>query len=221
MPGYKKAPGLRQNHMYRPFALALLIVAASRAAPTAGFDSTSLSKPLLNPEKAKPAPIEEKSMGMAYGLAVGGTVAPFALLGLMLSHGNPTISGFVPIWAGSVIGPSLGEFYAGSHARGWGATGVRTLGSTIVLVTFARGVGSALSCIDNTADYQCKGPGATGFWVGGAIYAAGTLYSLVDTKFAVERYRQRHARIEIGWTPTLVPQRKAGLVPGVMAWAAF
>lgn len=162
-----------------------------------------------------------KSEGMAIALSVLGTAIP-VLVGNRMSGGGD-LAGSLMV-GGMVLGPSLGQFYAGSLGRGMLGTGIRTVGAVMVLQ-------GTVYILDNLFCEEGEGNGcnesevdaATPLLIfGTATYLGGAIYSLLDAAWAVKRYNSRlDDKRGFGWSPTLAPAPLGGLKPGVLAWMRF
>jgi hypothetical protein len=121
-----------------------------------------------------------KSMVFAYGLPIVATALPVAG-GMALLYGDRGITGLALLAGGIVYGPSTGQYYA--ESSGTAMTGVmwRAAGAAAV----AYGVSINLGCPDLRRS-SCT-PGNRIMAVGVTVVAVSTLYSLIDTKFAVDR----------------------------------
>lgn len=128
---------------------------------------------------------------------------------------------------GLFLGPSAGQFYAGSYAKGAAATGFRLaaipagfLGG--FMVTYLSG---SSDDGDGFSGLQAMAAFATGALVaGGAVLAVGTVYSLVDTKFAVDRANERarkKSESRTSLSPVLYPARAGRVIPGLAFTTSF
>ncbi len=182
--------------------LALLVSVAS---PT--HAESSVSNITLKPSRPP-------SEAMAYGLAVGGTL--IATLGgawLISMDQNPL--GGILFLSGITVGPSLGQFYAGSVGQGILGTVGRTLGGIIAIVGLAEGLDDL--CCDENND----GDNGEGLMLAGSlIFLAGNVYSLVDTHFAINRSLDFHKN-QIGLSPTFRFKGDRPPLIGAQAWARF
>ena len=163
-----------------------------------------------------------KSELVAYGWALGGTLIPF-VSGLIIvqpnkgSGANTTAN--ILLGTGLILGPSLGQYYAGSYWRGSFGIVPRVAGSFI----FSFGL-----LVDGLSDdkgavgaVRSGAPGGDLILLGGSLMIAGTVYSLIDTHFAVKRANEKVKAQHFGFSPELFPSSNGGLKPGVMAWARF
>ena len=170
-----------------------------------------------------------KSEAVAYGLALGSTVIPVLVGGAMIGvspDGSAVTSigkGFLitGLTLGLTLGPSLGEFYAGSYKQGILGTSGRILG--IGLVYF----GALLSF--NNRDYNGQrdmggGPGDAVAIFGAALATCSTIYSLIDTHFAVKRAKEKTRAAHVTHFdifPTLAHDADGSERMGMMARLSF
>jgi hypothetical protein len=196
---------------------ALLLVPMSRAEETSGTGGSGLEEAVAaaSPPESRPA----KSMAKAYAWAVGSTVVPIAIAYPMLNKENPTdredLIGWPLMISGIFIGPSMGQFYAGSYLNGTGGIVVRAASVIGLVMAF-----SDCPLFDN-GDESC---GETGERVAAGIYTAGVLYSLVETYFAVNRANERARKAALSNTslsPILYPTPDGRLIPGLAMSASF
>jgi hypothetical protein len=176
------------------FVLAILLLV-----PVARADDSTLVPAAIPPAK---------NAAMAYTLAFGATVLPIAASILIFESEGPVGSSMTigALW----LGPSAGQFYARSPVTGFLGTGLRVGGSLIV----ASSIGAM---IGDNAD-------ASSFLVGFSIFTAGTLYSLVDTYFAVNRANERARKAALSnasLSPMLYPARDGRLIPGLATRVSF
>lgn len=162
-----------------------------------------------------------KSGRVALGLSVLGAAVP-VLLGIRMSgHGN--LAGGLVV-GGLLVGPSSGQFYAGSPGAGILGTAIRTGGYAMFVLGFVYAVDN-LFC-SATDDHNCdsgKDAAAAPLLIlGTATYLGGAIFSMLDAGWAVERYNARVDKKRIfGWSPTVAPGPQGGLKPGAMAWMRF
>lgn len=162
-----------------------------------------------------------KSAGLSIALSVLGSAVP-VLTGLQMSKSGNTANFMV--MGGMLVGPSLGQFYAGSLGRGMLGTGIRTGGAFMALTGIVYLLND-FSCdvADGNVCDEDKDAAATPLLIlGTATYLGGAIYSLLDAGWAVERYNARlDSKRGFGWSPTLAPASQGGLKPGVLAWMRF
>lgn len=153
----------------------------------------SLAAHAATGEDSPASPPPEKSELIAYGLAVAGTLAPIAV-GAVLAENNNFWAGTGIITGGVFIGPSLGQFYAGSWGQGAIGAIARSVGGALIFV----GLVQAFDCeYGGSAGENCSSDGSTAGISGLILFGGGGLYSLIDTHFAVQRYNERE-RAESG-----------------------
>jgi hypothetical protein len=123
------------------------------------------------------------------------------------------------ILSGIFVGPSVGQFYSGSVGAGLGATGLRVAGAGLMVAGLIR----ALSACNLDDDGQCNA-GEGEAWAGLFLFGGGVLYSLIDTKFAVDRANEKARKasgIRTSFAPALFPTREGGIAPGLAFSASF
>ena len=113
---------------------------SSRAAsrPAAISASTRPARYVAVPARAKPADstgAAPKSPSTAFALSFTSTAAPI-LAGALLANSG-TDAGWVMIFAGGIIGPSVGHFYAGEAGRGLATAALRAGGTAVGLYAIA------------------------------------------------------------------------------------
>ena len=184
------------------------------------YATASIPDSLALPPSSHTSP---KSPLIAYGLALGGTFIPVAIgTGLLfkraadkknddqLAVSDSPYDKSMPaivILTGWIIGPSLGQFYAGSP--GQGSLGILIRGIPTVLV--------AASLANNDDDLQ---NGLIEITLASACVIGGSIYSFIDTKFAVRRYNKSQEQ-HWGFAPEFFPSSNGGLTPGMLAWTRF
>ena len=161
-----------------------------------------------------PPPV--KSEIIAYGFAAAGTILP-SLAGAPLAanwnNGNHEEIGTALILTGFTIGPSLGQFYAESFWQGSLALLGRGIGAGLIAYGFSKSLDEAPGNGPSAADL-------TGT-IGLILEGSGTIYSLIDTHFAVKRANDKIQAQHFGFSPELFPSSNGGLKPGVVAWVKF
>lgn len=176
------------------------------------------------------APRKPRDRETAYWLSYGTTVASTALVGTAFllaetyrpsEHGrlaNDVATGLVIgglVGAvGTLVGPSLGEWYAGGPALTTGLK-VRGLGIGVGLLAIPAYLATGSSC--NQWGTSCLGgsprdpAGAIVLVsIGAAVYAGGMIYDVIDAAPTADRYNAHHV--------TLAPAAIAtagGLIPSV------
>jgi hypothetical protein len=162
-----------------------------------------------------------KSVGVAYASALAGTVLPIAVGTLLMEEGgaNNYAAGWL-VAGGILLGPSTGQFYAQSLGHGLLASLVRTAGAGMLFVGILQGLDFE-SDEEGEPDDDNQGAGLR--ILGTATFLGGVAFSLIDTYFAVERYRkkQRVPGYSLEIAPTLSPAAGGGLHPGAMALIRF
>jgi TM2 domain-containing membrane protein YozV len=158
-----------------------------------------------------------KSYGAAYLWMFGATILP--IVGGSMLAASPGSEGLAAalILSGIFVGPSAGQFYAGSVGAGLVATGLRVAGGGLMLV----GLIQAIGC--SWGDGPCNAGEAEAL-VGLLVFGGGTLYSLIDTKFAVDRANEKARKtsgIKASFAPALYPTREGRLIPGLAMSASF
>lgn len=186
---------------------ALLFTALCSAQNSPGIDSAYKASPSHH------AGQETK----AFGLAVVSTLVPVALgYGVAAASPDQVALPMILVAGGALIGPSVGEFYLGSRLGGTGGILIRGVGGIMVV----NGVMEGLN--DIFCSESCDGNDGSGlFTIGVVVYAAGTLWSLVDTHLAADRLRQGAAALPFTLAPTLTRNREGGWIPGAMASLKF
>jgi hypothetical protein len=171
---------------------------------------------------------EETRMAYANTWSIGGTVLPVAAAWYLLSDADDGRYA-VPLGtfavAGLLVGPSMGQMYAGSYGRGTVGILIRGLGGAFGAAGMAQAVSNVFCMGDGAGSgSSCQHEQDSGMqlmWVGVAIYTGGALFSLLDTPRAVIRQTDRLRRERYGFTPTVAPDPYGGLTPGALAWARF
>jgi hypothetical protein len=179
--------------------------------------------PLPAVARAQPgatAPVDQeddKSPSAALALSLAGTAGGY---GALIAAGNTGSDGLaIAGLAGIVVGPSLGQIYAGEGGRAaWhsllrvGAGGVMVYGAMLTMV----------DCWDEEDSGGCDGSAGPILMIGGAVVGIGsTIYSIVDSERAAERHNAevRHRRLVLVPAPLVGPERSTGY--GVQLGASF
>jgi hypothetical protein len=190
---------------------ALLLPSFSRAQATGAL----FSAPAVEDEE------ESSGRGGALSplvLALAATAGPIAA-GAALSPYNEGISGLL-IFSGMFIGPSVGQFYAGSIGHGWAGIGIRGAGAAIGAVGFVMALSDAFCGLDNG---ECSDKhGATPailFFGGGLTYVGGVLFSLIDSPLRLAENEGPERKF--GFAPALLPDSRGGWAKGASAWMRF
>lgn len=214
----------------RPTALNIILALA-----TAGFSQTHSERPLpvaleaaspiayeAAPSVTPPAKSFARQEGTAYLMAAGSTLIPVGLAFASANAvDNPAFSlslGF----GGALIGPSMGQFYAGSALGGAGGILIRSLGGLLVLNGGLEAYDDVMCDMDfGGGDGDCDGENGRGTMVlGTAIYAAGTVISLLDTHWAYQRKR-RAGQAALQWSPILALDRSGKVQSGAAVQMRF
>lgn len=173
-----------------------------------------------------PEEVPDKSLLVAYGLAVGGTVLPIMVGAAMADNGSDNafsgIGGALVV-GGYLVGPSLGQFYASSVGHGIAASLVRAAGAGLAIVGVVSSILPNQCSINEDGSRDCDEPEDHDnlIYAGTALYLGGMAYSLYDTFDATHNFRRREARRRLGWAPTLRLDKEGGIRPGAMAFARF
>jgi hypothetical protein len=162
----------------------------------------------------------QKSPATALGVSLLGTAAPIVMASALnkasTSTRNNGLIGSL-VLGGLFIGPSTGQFYAGSAATGFAGIGIRGVGGLIAAVGLANAAGQVF-CSENCGD----GDDGAGFMLAGFLtYIGGAIYSFYDASAAAGRYNARLQDPDFGIIPTLAPDPAGGYRPGALAWMRF
>lgn len=186
----------------------------SEAAPGGTLENPSMSD-------------RQGKMLTAYALGIGGTVLPITAA-IMLSNlpngnGNDALIGSL-VLSGLMVGPSVGQFYAGSVGQGFAGLGIRAVGGLITIAGLATIIGDAFCGFDDSEGEESRcdeqSDGGPLLILGLATYVGGVVYSLVDTRFSVDRHFRRR-QDSFGVAPVLVPQGEGSIKAGATAWMRF
>lgn len=161
----------------------------------------------------RPDEVSVKSGATATGLAIGGTVAGFAL---MAAGGNAESEELSWLGLGvAVVGPAAGHFYAGEPGHG-------VLTSTLRAASIASfAVGFDMSfCLFDCSDVSVaqRRTGDLLVFAGLGMYAATTIYDLVDAHQAAGRANRRRAATA---APALLRTPDGGQAPGLVLAGSF
>ena len=146
----------------------------------------------------------------------------------MVADRHWTPAGAFLFTAGATIGPSAGQFYAGSGGAALGSAGLRILGGGLFIY------GTAIQCLgcravdaitsqDHTQpdeNYKDK-EGALLVPLGLAIYGLGALVSVIDTHFAVRRNHEEVTGRRAELAPLLLPSSDGRLASGALVRLRF
>lgn len=174
--------------------------------------TTLSANPDPKPVLADPAGREAN----AYTLALATTAVPVALGIILGRSSNQVIAPVILVTGGALIGPSVGQFYLGSHGGG-------ALGMTVRLGGGGIALAGAMEGLDDIfCDEDCDGNNGAGLMtLGLVVYGAGALWSLVDTHMTADRLRQRAAGLPVTFAPTLARGESGEWLPGAMASLKF
>ena len=198
-----------------PSVSRILLSSVLVSASVAWADSAAGTTPLPDPVVTSPAPeLREKNTGVALLWAIGATALPIIASSALLEDGDAHLA---VTTAALLVGPSAGQFYAGSHANGFKGMGLRAAAVPVGLL-----VGAAMA---SGADEEGFGEIAAflgGFALGSGItWVVGTGYSLIDAHRAVNRH---NARVRVSLVPAIVPvghAQRRSYAPGMMLTARF
>jgi len=181
--------------------IAAVVVATALAAPL-----TAAAQPgLADPRPPAVDDSDDKSPGLALSLSLLGTAASYATL---IAAGDSDSEG---LWllglTGIVVGPSLGQFYAGETSRGLTHSLFR-VGAAAVIVA-----GLVLTLDDCWGEEgDCDGSAGPAIAIGGMVLGGvSTVYSIVDSPAAAVRHNEaRRRRFVLTPTPLQGPDRSVG-----------
>jgi hypothetical protein len=161
------------------------------------------------------------SMATAYNWTAAGTLgtvlAGTGLAALSDGSGGAANLGVGLILVGLGVGPSAGQFYAGSYYHGIAATTLRGLGAVLVVAGAAESAPGG--CSERSSEgTPCRDRGIPIALAGSLAYFGGVAYSLVDTHNAV---RRRNSASRLSLAPSLGTARQGGLQPGLHAQVRF
>jgi hypothetical protein len=211
LDGWPSHAGGNNVHLENPQALVVL------SGATPAWSQDLLDDPLVTqPQHDGSVPADEayhppKSHAMAYGLMLAGTVVPVAAA-FALPSGEAALT---LAFGGLLIGPSAGQFYAGSGGRGLAGVGIRALGLPVGLI-----VGGIMANGASDEPFAELVNFLGGMMLGaGVMWVIGTTYSVIDTPRAVNRANERARRAFLSnasLSPVLYPARDEH---NVMRWA--
>ncbi len=204
------------------------VIAAALLASATAAAQPALTAPQPYYPSAPPAPVAEtKSESTATLLAIGTTVGGIALMSTGANHesGGVVLAGA----ALTLIGPSVGHFYAGETGHGIKMSLLRT-GAALVL-----GAGLIASFTSASCDVAADPNGNTGscgptkddretgrrmMWLGGATLAVATVYDLWDAHNAAHRANVREAR-RYTIAPSIMTGASGARAPGLVLGGQF
>ena len=198
-------------------ALAGIAAAAPMSQPP---DATADSLPRLRepivPEHS------EKSRAVAFGWSLLGTAVP-VIAGEYLSGKVDRKVATGLTLSGMLVGPSLGQFYAGSVPHGLLGMGIRGAGGFMGTYGLILTYGNLFCGIGDGSDNDCDdGTGPTLAFIGLFTYLTGALYSLYDGGAAVGRYNEGiPAPQTFGFAPMAAPGSDGAMRTGAVAWMRF
>ena len=167
---------------------------------------------------------EYKSRGIAFLFSVVGIAAPVSLA----AHISSSTHGGSEAWVGGLaaggmlLGPSLGQVYAGAHKEAWIGAGVRTGGAFAALLGLRMVLHDAFCSTEDGEDCDDNALGLPLYAAGVVSYVGGTIYSFVNADRSVDRYNESQSRLGIiEWSPTLAPDTQGGIRTGAIAWTRF
>ncbi len=152
----------------------LLVMAPSLAGQSATGDPAAPRTPRT---EAADSGIKSVATGVAW--SIGGVVVPIAAAVLVRSNDGPNDGPTLLGFAGFLIGPSLGHFYAGRTGRGLGGIGAR------LVVTV--GAIAAVGATWNSNSFPSSEAYALGVLVLGAV-AASTIWDIARVPGSVRRH---------------------------------
>ncbi len=154
-----------------------------------------------------------KSEATATGLAIGGTVAGFALMAAGGAQDSEAMG-----WIGlgvATVGPAAGHFYAGETGHGLVTTTIRAAS----IASFAVGFEMSFCLFDcANRDVARRRTGDMLAFGGLGLYAATTIYDLVDAHQAAQRANRRLAMAP---TPALLITPDGNRAPGMVLAGRF
>lgn len=170
----------------------------------------SASREHLNVQKLSGTP-GYKSRNLATGLAVGGTVAAWAIeaggLAVAISEENDKLAGSMLLsgFTLSLIAPSTGHLYAGKYLHAALFSTGRALGVMMVVAGSLDNVVPA--CFDSCSGDEDRGAGGAALIAGGIVLAAGLgIYDWMTAADAVDDYNREKAKqrgVSVSLLPTI------------------
>jgi hypothetical protein len=198
-----------------PPALLLLVALITTAPAWSQADVASRALPVTEPRtKDTAAPASEfrpvKHYVPAYGL---GVLAVGTQLWAGAVYGGSGVQHYRGQFVGAmIVGPSIGQIYAGSTLPAVGGM-------------VARGVGAVLlGQSDDCSVEDCSGLNDGKYMLGILLFGGGIVYGIVDTKFAVDRANDRARKAALSTanlSPMVYPTRDGRLAPGLAFNASF
>ena len=167
---------------------------------------------------------EYKSRGIAFLFSVVGIAAPVTLA----AHISNSTQGGSEAWVGGLaaggmlLGPSLGQVYAGSHKEAWIGAGVRTGGAFAAMLGLSMVVDDLFCSTEAGEDCNDSPLGLPLYAVGLVSYVGGAIYSFVNADRSVERFNESQSRLGvIEWSPLLTPGKDGSMRAGALAYVRF
>ncbi len=196
-------------------------VIAACLALTAATAATAAAQPAMTApmEPTRTGGAEVKSESTATLLALGATIAGVALTSSGVDHENSNV--VLGGLALTLIGPSVGHFYAGETAHGVKMSLLRggaalVLGVGIIehsmMANCARGIDGSSEGGCGTGDSRTNGERM--MWVGGATLVGATIYDLWDAHNAAHRANVKATR---AWSiaPAIMAGASGSTVPAL------
>lgn len=167
---------------------------------------------------------EYKSRGIAFLWSMAGIAAPVSLAAYISNstHGGSEawVGGLAA--GGMLLGPSLGQVYAGSHKGAWLGAGIRTVGALSASQGMALLSEDLFCSTEDGDDCDLNIMAVSLFTVGIYAYVVGTVYSFINADMTVERYNETQSRLGvIDWSPILAPDFQGGIRAGALAYLRF
>lgn len=147
-------------------------------------------------QPATASPMDDPGFGAAYAWTLLGTAVPMGVGLAWLTGPSGNGEALLLTLAGAVIGPSLGQYYAGSPLQASLALTGRLAGLGILVWGIARGMENT-TCMHHRNmgdDLECaESAGGTQIVIGTLLLGGSFLYSLIDTEWSIDRARARNA----------------------------
>ena len=173
------------------------------------------AQPSLQPRLAAPAQSltsasamrEDKNPATALSLSLLGTAAGAGLLvaGAKADSGALGFVGFATV----LVGPSLGQFYAGDTRRGLTQTGIRAGGAGLML---GGAIWLLADCFPFFGEEECEGGGGPALLMASGLVISTTsaVYSIYDAPRAARRQNARARRLVLTPAPVAGPDHSSG-----------
>ncbi|MBL7996125.1 hypothetical protein JNM05_12200 [bacterium] len=140
-----------------------------------------------------------KSPSNAFLLSVGSTMIPI-LIGINKED-------LVLVAAGSLIGPSIGNFYAGGTKRGINGILLRGAGAIMSVAGILVYFSSGNETLNDEGDYDYGHDGETLFYAGLAVIGISAVWDIVKAPTSAREYNKKHG---LSFSPLYDPLRKTG-----------